>query len=1123
MSAGVGLFIGKAILSTAISWGIGRLTAKSPPDMEGPRITDLRAQSSAYGNQIPKLYGTMRVGGNLIWSLPIKETAHSHEEGGGGKGGGGGSQTVTEYTYSQTFAIGLCEGEIIGIKRVWANGKLISDGSGPNKLNLDGATLYVGSESQQPDGTIQADKGVADTPAFRGLAYIVFNDFQLGDYGNRLPQLEFEVMAKGAATGSLVKEIHIVANSGGDIWPVTRMAFSPDNKYLYAAQQDHFVCIDTTTNEEVWNISVSAQRNYVMSVSPNGRYVVVAGTYINYLVDTSTRTSVGLYSSTLGYWYPHGVWAPDSSRFYVVSTKNDSHGFIAIDAATGAVIIEKSLGTRYVKDIGITSDGQRLIVIAGQAPTVLLIETSSGFYAESQYAAYSNVYGLYGPVHVVGPADGFIIYCQTTLGGPGLVQCPYGWLDPIIVPLDVLNSAIYNNPFVLSPDNRYLYYGGVSPDTGLARLLIFDLGANSGLISAPVIADSDTAGRPAKIFVVGSMVYLTDYSYLIHVFDGATSTFIGTIGLPYNTWGNAYIVIGRGDYAYMPVGNYSSTYYIGMYRLDIGGVSDSVEAIISDLCAMVGVTNINAASLAGDSLAGYAFTRSGSVRKFIEPLAKAFFFDVVESDGVLNFVKRGGSPAITIGPDDLGVGDYGSEPPPLVTITRAQDVELPQEVTVLYIDKSTGYEAAGQYARRLTGRSSNKVSVELAMVMTATEAKRIAEAILYALWQARTTFKFSVNHDYSTLEPGDVIQLAPDAGYVVRLTRKDEVDGKITFDAEIEDAQAYIQTAPAPAPLVAADSVDQIQTTDLALLDIPLLRDQDNGYGFYMAACGTGFGNKWGGCQVFRSVDGNASWQQLDVNIYNAAVIGFTRSVLEPFASGNIFDESNSVVIYLISGAVSATDTLGALNGANTAVIGNELVTFRDAVLIDQDTYQLSGLLRGRLGTEWAMAVHAANERFVLLNSTSIYPAIAAQSRYGATYNYRAVSFGSYPDTATISAFTWNAVASKCLSPVHIGGGRASDGDIIINWIRRTRISGGWTDGADVPLGEDTEAYEIDIWDDAAHSNKIRTITGLTAATATYTAAEQITDFGAAQTTIYLTVYQLSATYGRGYGADGEV
>ncbi len=54
--------------------------------------------------------------------------------------------------------------------------------------------FYAGDEDQTADPLIEEIEGAGNTPAYRGLAYIVFEDMPLADFGNRIPQLQFEII-----------------------------------------------------------------------------------------------------------------------------------------------------------------------------------------------------------------------------------------------------------------------------------------------------------------------------------------------------------------------------------------------------------------------------------------------------------------------------------------------------------------------------------------------------------------------------------------------------------------------------------------------------------------------------------------------------------------------------------------------------------------------------------------------------------------------------------------------------------------------------------------------------------------------------------------------------------------
>ena len=158
---------------------------------------------------IPRLYGRMRLGGNIIWATDFREETRTTIQG-GGKGGGGPKVTTTEYLYSASFAVALCEGPITGIGRVWADGKA---------LDMTGVTWrwYPGDELQTPDPFISAKMGLSATPAYRGTAYVVLEELDLTPFGNRLPQISFEVfrpLADPDTAEGLVRAVTLIPASG---------------------------------------------------------------------------------------------------------------------------------------------------------------------------------------------------------------------------------------------------------------------------------------------------------------------------------------------------------------------------------------------------------------------------------------------------------------------------------------------------------------------------------------------------------------------------------------------------------------------------------------------------------------------------------------------------------------------------------------------------------------------------------------------------------------------------------------------------------------------------------------------------------------------------------------------
>ena len=154
--------------------------------VQGPRVKDLTATTSSYGQPISRHFGQMRVPGTIIWATDLQETK---EKSGGGKG----KPKTTTYSYSASFAVALSSRPIQSIGRIWADGKLLRGTAGDLKT-AGSFRLYSGYEDQASDPLLAADTN-GTAPAFRGCAYVVFEDLQLGDFGNRIPALTFEVFA----------------------------------------------------------------------------------------------------------------------------------------------------------------------------------------------------------------------------------------------------------------------------------------------------------------------------------------------------------------------------------------------------------------------------------------------------------------------------------------------------------------------------------------------------------------------------------------------------------------------------------------------------------------------------------------------------------------------------------------------------------------------------------------------------------------------------------------------------------------------------------------------------------------------------------------------------------------
>lgn len=203
-------------IGAAVGAALGRTADRAlfrPKGRQGPRLAELAVQTSSYATQIPRVFGRMRVAGTVIWATDLVEARSTGQ-------GGKGQPSGTAYSYSANFAVLLSGRPILGVRRIWADGKLLRGAAGDWKTQT-GFRLHKGGEDQLPDPLIEAVEGAGLAPAHRGCAYAVFEGLQLADFGNRIPSLTFELEADAAAVriDAIVEELSagMVAAGEGDL------------------------------------------------------------------------------------------------------------------------------------------------------------------------------------------------------------------------------------------------------------------------------------------------------------------------------------------------------------------------------------------------------------------------------------------------------------------------------------------------------------------------------------------------------------------------------------------------------------------------------------------------------------------------------------------------------------------------------------------------------------------------------------------------------------------------------------------------------------------------------------------------------------------------------------------
>jgi len=539
-----------------------------------------------------------------------------------------------------------------------------------------------------------------------------------------------------------------------------------------------------------------------------------------------------------------------------------------------------------------------------------------------------------------------------------------------------------------------------------------------------------------------------------------------------------------------------------------------------DLTAQAGVApvDVEASDLAGIPVMGYAVTQVTAARTMLELLAAAYYFECVESDK-LYFRRRGGELAAALTFEQLGARDDEADSEDPIGLVRSNDSEVPARVSLAYVNIDNDYQTGSVDSDRLIGVSAETRTVQLPIVMEPAQAKGIANTMVMDARVAATTFRPAVA--FSTepeLEPTDVITLRDedDVRHRARIVRETLSTCSRQFEAVLDDPTVLQSVGITYEGTTPSTEVSPPADTTLALLDIPLLRDADDYPGLY--AAGKSRGGKWPGFSVFRSSD-DVTFENLGTAT-RQAIIGSCKTVLGDWTGGFVFDETNTVTVNVGSATLASCSRDDILNGdAPGYMVGAELVYARNATLVSPGLYTLSSLLRGRRGTDWATVGHEAAERFAVLANNGLLKTALGAIGIGSTFYWRGITTGRPLSSASSIAAPDTGIVVKPFSPVDArASGNPRSGAITITWKRRTRYECRFAGpaGIYVPLGEASEAYEIDVYEDDTFATVVRTLAA-GEQQVDYSASDQNADFGTLPSSLSVEIFQISAVRGRGY------
>ncbi|MFP7673358.1 glycoside hydrolase/phage tail family protein [Marivita sp. S0852] len=536
----------------------------------------------------------------------------------------------------------------------------------------------------------------------------------------------------------------------------------------------------------------------------------------------------------------------------------------------------------------------------------------------------------------------------------------------------------------------------------------------------------------------------------------------------------------------------------------------TLASVVSEICERSSLTAYDVSDLHG-FVRGYLAPDVADARRALQPLMMAYGFDAIERDGQLVFRNRSSAGITALGRDALALHDeLGSE----VTHARSSAAEMSGRVRLNFVEANGDYRNIAEESVLPDEETHAVAESEVPLLLTRPEGRQAVERWLAEARVSRDTVRFALPLSNDNLGAGDVVALAGAQGdLTARIDRVELTSHQLVEAVRIEPAvyqPADFPDDPTPSHRFVANG-----PVLPLFLDLPLMRGDEVPHAPFIAVTA----DPWPGDVAVYDAAEDAGYE-LNTVVPSAATIGVTMNDIRPAPAG-LVDYGHALEVRLTSGVLSSVGEAGLLGGANLAAIGNgepgawELIQFRDAQLIEANTWRLTHLLRGQQGTDGVIPpVLEAGAYFVLMDGTPQQIDFASALR-NQTRHFRIGPARSSIDHAAYRHLdrTFGGVGLRPYRPVHMRS-EWTDDDLTVSWVRRGRSDADTWDLSEIPLGEDREAYLVQVT--AADGRRVRTVEVETS-TWLYPSEMQMQDgFGAGG---HIDVAQISARYGPGPAA----
>lgn len=1100
--------------------------------------------------------------------------------GGGGKGGksggkkGGGQQGY----YECGIAFALCEGPIAGIKRIWAGGDLIFDDSAPVYVpsmdpnnqqggyqqfaaanqpllstggsSLGNWTLYHGTGQQTADPTIAAngsangDNGVpyqevtlqngfeytygspsfgklGTACAYRGVAYIVFPNLNIG-YGGSIPPLTFEVVGKQPTL--VLNGLSAISGPTGITYPAgVNASHGP-----YAAKN--------------WSGSGAC---------------VLAGDYL-ITGDGSNPTFQGITNINTGQFTPI-----INSTYY----PNGNMATISVAILNGAGVTfagefyfqSAAIPSGQLKTLSMSGNGAPLLGFCANGQTWFTsVPPQNTNFTSPSYLGSTDAYDTRysDPIQVAPPGSPTVTLTNNQIPVIGGVAYYFSGTNLIAFNpprnFNVIATGLPQAPVNTFTDGTFLYAAmpasnnqveiyqvDTSGNTVLWRTCVYSYAtsfffANGWLYSVANTA-SGTGNNITKYNTDGSLRYVTNFTYAIRFAFVASSGIVLAGTVTGASPGGGYVIFQFADTAIIPQ-------------------PVTLPSVLADICSRAGFTSYDT-SLVPNLSVNLTRHAGTAARDVLKTICQIYAIDMVDSAGTLRFVPKGQPISAQMQIADIGFSkpSKGQVAPAPYILTRAQGTDLPRSVTLKYTSALANWNTYAQQFQ-ISDPYGKDVTVSVPMTLDDQTALNAAMLLCAAPHIERSAYSWTTSLEWLQLEPGDVVQMPWGVTRITSVTLRDtqnqpaiEFNGVIDATYVLNSGNGNAQAVATPTLAASVQAQNALTTGsggsfvatktgasgNLAnvptrpplnvgsayaqYFEVPPLTSKDTTPYYLIAPYVSG--GSFVGAAIWESTDGGTTFTDLAQQA-SSGIVGFASNVA-PNTQPYTWDTTTVLNVYLNSSymQLSGATDLQVIQGANLALLGNELIQFANAnLMVDaqgNSYYQLSRLLRGRRGTEWAMSSHQAGDTFVLIQANDETAIDYGLHDLNNSALFKIATVGQDISAIGATPFAPTGIWYKPWAPAHPRVAKDASNNWNLSFFARARLNGYWGSGVAPTLDTDTQTWSLDV---LSGSTVKRTVTGpLSSPAFQYTAAMQTADgFAAGAHGITFTIYQVGQL-GRGY------